>query len=41
MDQDELITMTKKEARRFEIIKDLLARKIDGTEAAKSLGLSV
>ena len=41
MDQNELITMTRKEARRCETIKDLLAKKIDGTEAAKSLGLSV
>lgn len=41
MAQNELITMTKKEARRYGIIKDLLAKKIDGTEAAKSLDLSV
>ena len=41
MDQNELITMTQKEARRYETIKNLLAKKIDGTEAAKSLGLSV
>lgn len=41
MDNNELITMTKKEARRYEIIKDLIAKKIDGTEAAKSLNLSI
>jgi hypothetical protein len=41
MDQNKLITMTRKEARRYEIIKNLLAERIDGTEAAKSLGLSV
>jgi len=41
MDQNKLITMTQKEARKYEVIKDLLAEKIDGTEAAKSLGLSV
>jgi len=41
MDQNELITMTKKEVKRYEIINDLIAKKIDGTEAAKLLGLSV
>jgi len=41
MEQNELITMTKKEARRYEIINKLMAGKIDGTEAAKVLGLSV
>jgi len=41
MGQNELITMTKEEARRYGIVKDLLAAKIDGTEAAKVLGLSV
>lgn len=41
MDQNQLITMTKKEARRYEIIKDLLAKKIDGSEAAKQINLSV
>lgn len=41
MDQNEIITMTKQEARRYEIINDLIAKKIDGTEAAKLLGLSV
>ena len=39
MDQNQLITMTNKEAKRYEIIKDLLAKKIDGTEASKLLGL--
>ena len=38
---NQLITMTKKEASRYEIIKDLLAKKIDGTEASKLLSLSV
>ena len=41
MDQSQLITMTKKEARRYEIIKDLLAKKIDGNEAAKQINLSI
>lgn len=41
MDTNQTITMTQKEARRYEIIKDLIARKIDGTEAAKALRLSV
>lgn len=36
-----MVTMTKKEALRYDIIKDLLAQKIDGTEAAKQLNLSV
>lgn len=33
--------MTHKEAQRYEVIKDLIARKLDGTEAAKILFLSV
>ena len=41
MEQNQLITMTQKEARRYEIIKNLLVKKIDGTEAAKALNLSV
>ena len=41
MDQNQLITMTNKEVSRYEIIKDLLAKKIDGTEASKLLGLCV
>ena len=41
MGDNQLITMTKKESRRYEVIKDLLAKKIDGTEAAKQLNLSV
>lgn len=41
MDENQLITMTQKEARRHEIIMDLITRKIDGTEAAKLLNLSV
>lgn len=41
MDENQLITMTQKEARRYEIIKDLIAGKIDGTEASKKMKLSV
>lgn len=41
MGQNQLITMTQKEIRRYEIIKDLMAKNIDGAEAAKSLHLSV
>lgn len=41
MDQNQLITMTKKEAKRYGIINNLRANKIDGTEAAKQLNLSV
>lgn len=41
MDDNQLITMTQKETKRYDIIKDLIARKIDGTEAAKLLNLSV
>lgn len=41
MDQNQLITMTKKEAKKYEVIKDLLSKRIDGTEAAKLLCLSV
>ena len=41
MDQNQLVTMTQKEARRYEIIKNLLAKKVDGTEAAKQLSLSI
>ncbi len=41
MDQNQLITMTQREAKRYEIIKNLLAKKLDGTEAAKQLSLSV
>lgn len=41
MDQNQLVIMTKKEALRYDIIKDLLVQKIDGTEAAKQLNLSV
>ena len=41
MDQNQLITMTKKEAKRCGIINSLMANKIDGTEAAKQLNLSV
>lgn len=41
MEQNQLITMTKNEARRYEIINDLIAKQIDGTEAAKLLSRSV
>jgi len=41
MDESNLITMTGKEARRYEVIKDLIDKKIDGSEAATSLSLSV
>jgi hypothetical protein len=41
MIQNELITMTKKEARRYKIICELQAGKLDGTEAAKLLNLSI
>lgn len=41
MDKNQLITMTQKEARRYEIIQDLIAGKIDGTEASKKINLSV
>jgi len=41
MEQIQLLTMTKKEAGRYEIIKELINKKIDGTEASKSLNLSV
>ena len=41
MKQNELITMTKTEAKRYDIIGNLIAKKIDGTEAAKLLNRSV
>lgn len=41
MEQNTIITMTTIEAKRYEIIKDLIAKKIDGTEASKLLSLSV
>jgi hypothetical protein len=41
MDQNQLITMANKEAKRYEIINNLIAGKLDGSEAAKQLGLSV
>lgn len=40
MEQD-IITMTAKEAERHEIINNLIAKKINGTDAAKQLNLSV
>ena len=41
MKQKQLITMTQKESERYEIIRDLIAKKIDGTEASKLLCLSI
>ena len=41
MEQNQTITMTKKEASRYETIKDLIAKKIDGTEASALLSLSI
>lgn len=41
MKQNQLITMTKKEAKRCGIVNNLIANKIDGTEAAKQLNLSI
>lgn len=41
MEQNQLVTMTRKEARRCGIINNLIADKIDGSEAAKQLNLSV
>ena len=41
MDKSNLITMTQKEARRYEIINKLINNEIDGSEAATSLSLSV
>mgnify|MGYP001568643331 FL=1 len=41
MDQDQLITMTNQETRRYSIINNLMANKIVGSEAAKQLNLSV
>jgi hypothetical protein len=41
MEQNQTITMTKKEAGRYEVIKDLLDKKIDGKEASRLLGLCI
>lgn len=41
MKQDQLITMTKKEASRYNIINKLLTHKIDGTQASVILNLSI
>jgi len=41
MTQDQLITMTKNEAQRYDVVKDLLAKKINGSEAAKLINRSV
>ncbi len=37
----QIITMTQKELSKYEIIKNLIDKKINGTEAAKQTGLSV
>ena len=39
--EQELITMTQKELARYEVIKRLIKKEINGTEAAKQLDLSV
>ena len=36
-----LICMTKKELSRYEIIKDLIAGKINGTDASKQIGVTI
>jgi hypothetical protein len=41
MEQNQLIIMTKNEAKKYEVIKDLITKKIDGTETAKLLNLSI
>lgn len=41
MNNKQLITMTSKEAIRYDIIKELISGKINGTDASKKIGLSV
>ncbi len=41
MTENQLITMTNKDAKRYNIVNSLIANRIDGTEAAKQLDLSV
>lgn len=41
MDNEQLITMTSKEAGRYNVIKELIDKKINGTDASKQLCLSV
>ena len=41
MKNKQLITMTSKEARRYDVIEDLINKKINGTDASKKLGLSI
>lgn len=41
MKQNKLITMTTKEARQYDIIKELIDKKINGTDASKQLELSL
>ncbi len=41
MSNEQLITMTQKEVRRYDVIKELINKKINGTDASKQLGLSV
>ena len=39
--ENKLIVMTQKEVQRYEIIKELIDQKINGTQAAKQLALSI
>ncbi len=41
MQHNELITMTTKEAKRYDVIKELIDNKINGTDASKQLELSL
>jgi len=41
MQHNKLITMTQKEARHYDIIKELISKKINGTDASKQLELSL
>lgn len=38
---ENLITMTKEETERYDIIKNLINQRVDGTQAAKQLKLSI
>lgn len=37
----QLITMTKKESKKYDIIKNVINKKIDGTQASIQLNLSI
>ena len=41
MDKNKLITMTQKDIKRYDVIMELINKKINGTDASKQLGLSV